>query len=95
MGISISLATSTEVALAMLQAEPVHLLISDMERCGDHQAGLQLLTKVRELASRPATIFYTGLVDRERGTPPGAFGIMNRPDELIHLVLDVLERERV
>jgi hypothetical protein len=30
-----------------------------------------------------------------RGTPPGAFGITNRPDELIHLVLDVLERERV
>ena len=40
-------------------------------------------------------IFYVGSLDKEKGTPPGAFGITNRPDELTHCVLDVLERVRV
>jgi hypothetical protein len=30
----------------------------------------------------------------ERGTPGDAIGITNRPDELVHLVLDGLERVR-
>jgi CheY-like chemotaxis protein len=95
MGVSISLATSTEGAVAMLETEPVHVLISDMDRNGNKKAGLELLNRIKYLPGRPETIFYVGSVDRERGTPPGAFGITNRPDELIHYVLDVLERERV
>ena len=94
MGIGISLATSTEGAVATLQAEPADLLISDMERYGNRAAGLQLLERLQGLPERPATIFYVGSLDRGRGTPPGAFGITNRPDELIHYVLDVLERDR-
>ena len=71
------------------------VLISDMERYANKKAGLQLLERIKDLPERPATIFYVGRLGRERGEPPGAFGITDRPDELIHLVLDVLERERV
>jgi DNA-binding NtrC family response regulator len=95
MGIEISLATSTDGAVAMLETDPADVLISDMERYANKKAGLQLLTRIKDLSERPATIFYVGSLDKERGAPPGAFGITNRPDELIHLVLDVLERERV
>jgi CheY-like chemotaxis protein len=95
MGATISLATSTDEAVAMLQAEPADVLISDMERYGNAEAGLQLLKSIQGLPERPDMIFYVGSLDRARGTPPGAFGITDRPDELIHLVLDVLERVRV
>ena len=95
MGISISLATSTDGAVALLKAEPADVLISDMERYGNREAGLQLLGRIQGLAERPGMIFYVGAFDKEKGTPPGAFGITNRPDELIHYVLDLLERARV
>jgi hypothetical protein len=39
-------------------------------------------------------IIYLYDLDRERGVPGGAFGITNRPDELVNLVLDALERSR-
>lgn len=39
-------------------------------------------------------IFYVGMYDKERGTPAHAFGITDRPDQMLHLVFDVLERKR-
>jgi hypothetical protein len=35
-------------------------------------------------------IFYIGRYDPTAGTPAGAFGITNRPDQLIHLAIDAL-----
>jgi hypothetical protein len=40
-------------------------------------------------------IFYVGRLDPGAERPAGSFGITNRPEELLHLVLDVLERTRV
>ena len=42
-----------------------------------------------------AVVFYVGRVDRAAGVPAGSFGITNRPDELLHLVMDALERCRL
>ncbi len=39
-------------------------------------------------------IFYIGVVDPNKGVPVQAFGITNRPDELLHLTLDALERKK-
>lgn len=39
-------------------------------------------------------VFYVGEVDPKKGTPVYAFGLTNRPDELVHLILDILERTR-
>jgi hypothetical protein len=44
---------------------------------------------VRGGASAPV-VFYAGAIDPDRGIPPGAFGLTNRPDELYHLVMDVV-----
>jgi hypothetical protein len=40
-------------------------------------------------------IFYVGEPDPKKGTPVYAFGLTNRPDELVHLVLDILERKKI
>jgi CheY-like chemotaxis protein len=95
MGISIELATSTSAALAALQRGAFDVLVSDMERGWNPRAGLQLVEGLGDLGNNPGVVFYIARLDRSRGTPAGAFGITNRPDELIHYVLDVLERERI
>ena len=52
------------------------------------------LPALQAVAPDTPVIFYVGEVDERRGPPPGSAGITNRPDELLHLVLDVLERRR-
>ena len=37
-------------------------------------------------------VFYVSVVYQDKPLPPGAFGLTNRPDELLHLVIDALER---
>ena len=40
----------------------------------------------------PLMIFYISHLDKLKGVPPGAFGITDDPNELIHWVLDAAER---
>jgi len=94
LGVFVDLARSTGEALSMLQQTTYDAVISDMARGGVPDEGLKFLTEMRKRGLYRWTIFYVGRVDWERGTPPYAFGITNRPDHLLHYVLDVLERER-
>jgi hypothetical protein len=49
---------------------------------------------MRTAGHREPVVFCILNLDPGRGTPGDAVGITNRPDELIHLVLDGLERVR-
>jgi DNA-binding NtrC family response regulator len=95
MGIIVDIAITTNEALLMLSMSNYDAAISDMERYGNNNAGLQLLHKIEGQDLDTQVIFYTGRVDRDRGTPTRAFGITSYPDDLIHYVLDVLERGRL
>lgn len=109
-GVFIDIATSTEEAVLLLrrygeQPNGYHLVIYDIKRReldkahGDlrenQRAGLQLLetTMSNEKLFR-FTIFYVLNLDPNMGVPKGAFAITNRPDHLLHYVMDALERER-
>jgi hypothetical protein len=70
-----------------------HAVISNISRNGNPDEGLQMLKAIRD--ESPPIVFYILNLDESRGTPPGSFGITNRPDELMHLLLDVLERTRL
>jgi hypothetical protein len=63
-----------------------------MERDNDSTAGLTFLQKFRKIDKTTPVIFYVGVFDPGKGVPPEAFGITNRPDELLHLTIDALER---
>jgi CheY-like chemotaxis protein len=94
-GVMIDVVTTNSEALAMLRQHRYDLLISDIERNGDHDAGPAF---AREIAhpnplAKPV-IFYVGTLDRDAGTPAHAFAITNRPDHLLHYVIDVLARWR-
>ena len=85
-------AESTEDALKLLKNGRYDLVISDMARGDDNTAGLELLRQMDEADETVPVIFYVGSLDPHKGVPAGAFGITNRPDELLHLTLDALER---
>lgn len=90
----IEIAKTTESALDMLKKNTYDLIISDMARNDEQDAGLKFLDKYRKDEKSVPVIFYIGIYDPKLGIPPGAFGITNRPDELLHLVFDALERKR-
>ncbi|MBL8660283.1 MAG: response regulator [Rhodospirillales bacterium] len=87
-------AHGTDEALERLAKQPFDIILSDLKRGDDAGAGLAMLNRLKD--SRPAlpVIFYVGEFDPARGVPPFAFGLTNRPDEMLHLILDVLERRK-
>jgi len=94
MGASTSWATSNDDALQFLKGTKPDVVISDIARGNDIEAGLKLPVLIQEHFPSLSLIFYTGYVDRRLGTPPYAFAITNHPDELLNYVMDVLERVR-
>lgn len=95
LGISIEIALSTDEAMHMLTFQGYDAIISDMERFGRSNAGLQLLSALRANSINIPLVFYILGLDEERATPPRAFGITKYPDDLFHFILDILERRRI
>ena len=93
MGLFVESVSNNDEALALL-ADPedhIDLVISDIRRGAD-RAGLILLDELRTARTAVPLIFYVGRVSPDRPIPPGAFGITARPDELLDLVMDAMER---
>ena len=95
MGASITPVETTRSALAKLRGSSFDLIISDIDREGTSDEGTRALRALAEESPMTPVIFYIATLEHERGSPAGAFGITNRPDELIHLTLDALERLRL
>jgi CheY-like chemotaxis protein len=91
-GARVRRATSTKEGLLRSQQLRPQVVITDMERDDDYQAGQELADALAEDDPSIKTIFY--VLDLRPGVPRNAFGITNMPDELLHLVLDALERQR-
>ena len=92
LGLKVHVEKSSEEALTVLSRDTFHVVISDMERDGVDDEGTRFLKKMRDKHVNVPVIFTVGRFDRERGTPPFAFGITNRVDECLNLLFDVLER---
>jgi CheY-like chemotaxis protein len=90
----IDIARNSNDALEMLRCDIYDLVISDIARDDkDDLDGLQFLSELCKTDAGPPVIFYVGVVQNGKGVPEHAFGITNRPDELLHLSLDALERK--
>jgi hypothetical protein len=88
LGILVTVVSSSSEVKAALNDGGLDLVISDLERSkGDPALALAGLTGDVPL------LYYT--IERVAGVPAGAFGLTNRPDELLHLVIDALERHRL
>ena len=95
LGTVTDIATSTGAGMAALRTNVYDLVISDMRRGSAPDEGLVLLEKMRKIGFPQRVVFYVGTADPEKGRPAGSFGITDRPDELLHLIMDILERQRV
>jgi CheY-like chemotaxis protein len=79
------------------QGMPFHAVLSDISRdipTHDPQAGLAMLERFRHERIRLPVVFYVGNRTPGAPVPAGAFGLTNRPDELLQLTLDALARVR-
>lgn len=95
LGALVTFAASTDEALQAINEAgtdtPFQLVISDMSRGGDPDAGEVLLSEMQRLPSRPPVIFYVGVA---RDLPTGAFAITTLPDLLFEYILDALSWRR-
>jgi CheY-like chemotaxis protein len=93
LGAQVTVASATEQALeAVAGDERFDVLISDIARGNQKLAGVRAVPAIHELAPGLPILFFVGDYRPELGVPADAAGITNRTDELLHLVLDVLER---
>ena len=89
LGATIDVARSDSEARKQLDGGVYDVVLSDIKRGESQDAGIKFLPVIRDAPLGPAVIFY---VRESKGTPDGAFGIATRPDELMHLIVDALER---
>jgi CheY-like chemotaxis protein len=101
-GALITFACTTDEALGALdrateQSLPFHLILSDINRAppeSERDAGLRMIPRLREQKVSLPVILYVARLNTKAGVPGGVFGITNRPDQLLQLVLDALARTR-
>jgi len=97
LGVTIVLAKSTDEALEKLKRQRFDVIISDMGRLGDPEAGYTLLDALRSTGDRTPFIIYAGsraTEHRAEARRRGAVGCTNRPDELFEMVLSAVGRRR-
>lgn len=92
LGIFTEAVTTNDQAMLVLDdpAESIDVVITDLRR-DDGSTGQALIDAVRARPNPPPVICYV-LALRDGGGPPGAFGITSRPDALLDLVMDALDR---
>jgi hypothetical protein len=93
-GVRIEYVLSTAEAMDMLHHRGDYsMVITDMARGNNLNAGNDLIREMkRENLSLP-TVIYGSKDSSTAGVPPGAFGLTNRPDLLLHYIIDVCERD--
>jgi CheY-like chemotaxis protein len=94
LNVKVTIARSTEEAIDNLERYSFDVVISDMKRGDEIDAGINMLRRAKELNINKPTLFTVGQYDPGRGVPAYAFGITNRIDELINLIFDVIERTK-
>jgi hypothetical protein len=91
LGVFVDAVTSVEAALEAL-ADRRDRIFDAVITNNSGGAGERLLGEMRAAGHGQPVIFYILNLDPERGVPVGAFGITTWPDELLHLVMDAVER---
>jgi CheY-like chemotaxis protein len=89
--------SSRALQTAVEQHQPFDIILSDISRelpSSDATAGLTMLPPLRNAGFQQPVIYYVGRPNPDAGVPAGAFGLTNRPDQLLQLVIDALSRAR-
>jgi CheY-like chemotaxis protein len=93
-GVSYLSVETTRSATALLQSQSFDVIISDIDRGERAKAGIEAIPAIRAVVPWTPIVFYVGALSSPL-PPPGAQGIADEPNELLHLILDQLERHRL
>lgn len=101
-GALVTFAVTTEETVGALrgsleQRRPYDVILSDISRDlprSDPTAGIEMIPLLRGAGFQQSVLFYVGRLLPGAGLPAGAFGVTNRPDQLLHLLIDALARVR-
>ncbi|HSN98967.1 MAG TPA: hypothetical protein VLS89_11800 [Candidatus Nanopelagicales bacterium] len=93
-GASVDLARTSGEARALLSEDGYDAVIARVAAGADPTPALEILAEAGRSEIDRHLILYVPPEAEEHGTPPGAFATANRPDRLLHYVVDVLERRR-
>lgn len=94
-GMTVDIARSTEDALRLLARRSYDLVLSDIARGDDEQAGIRMLDDFRERDIRLPVIVHAARFNPRLGVDPMIFAYTNRVPNVIHFVIDVMERIRL
>ncbi|GAU68125.1 regulatory protein [Streptomyces sp. NBRC 110611] len=94
-GMHIDIALSTEEATPCFRRTPYDMIISDLDREGDPQAGITMLRVLERYRIDVPVLIYAGRFDPERGVDRRIFAATTAPVELVHYVIDLMERSRL
>ncbi|QKW07085.1 response regulator [Streptomyces sp. NA04227] len=94
-GMEIDLALSTEEATPLFRRRPYDIIISDIDRDGDQRAGIKMLRKLEQYSVYAPVLIYAGRFDPERGIDQRIFAGTTVPVDLVHYVIDLMERARM
>ncbi|WP_433352100.1 response regulator [Micromonospora saelicesensis] len=93
-GMTVDTARSTDEALGILSPRGYDLVITDMRRGDDGQAGESLADEMERRALNISIIVYAGRFDPRAGVHPAFFAYTTGVDGLVHYIVDVMERVR-
>lgn len=93
LGIKFTISTSTEDAINQLKKENFDIVISDMGRGDNKQAGFDLLKEMKEFSNVPFIIYSWGVTAEKikEAKEKGAYGETSSPRELFQLVIDAIQ----
>lgn len=91
-GLHIDLAETSDLAFSILQDTDYQLIVSDRSRAGNKTEGFDFHHMLLGKGIDLPFVFYVGTKERPNGVPPYAFGITDSPIELLHLIMDVVQR---
>jgi CheY-like chemotaxis protein len=94
-GMTVDLALSTDTALRLLRQRAYNLVLSDIRRGDDSRAGIRMLEDFREWSIELPVIIHSAQFDSRLGVDPMVFAGTNRIDEVVHYVIDLMERIRI
>ncbi len=94
-GMEVDTALSTAEALSRLRMRSYDVILSDIGRQQDPSAGISMLRDLDDLGIDTPVVLYTLGFDYQRGFPRRAFAVTEAPDEVVHYVIDLIERARV
>ena len=86
---------STDEAIRLLRRKPYDVIISDVDRDGDPQAGIKMLRELDRYDINVPVLIHAAGFDPERGVDRRIFAATNVPVEVVHFVIDIMERARL